>query len=241
MMPSHRRRQSAFSRPATPVSISQSMKTDAQIFRPRRQWLRLPLKCQHDIRPAVSGLLLDGGPFTIKRLIVAVVINTIQLMQFRRISHVLVKVKKVLAPALTDSNPSAAVALVRYVLRVIATLQHGVISIVDSGVTSVVGLPSAAAANYLTIIQEGRSDVVNDTPTVTATLPKHGSTFLILPNNTLGDQSPKSIPDHFLLFSRIGVIKIRTGHSHYLRCNGYKVAWRSIAPRPVRYGTTAWQ
>ena len=81
---------------------------DTGFFGPRRRALFAAPKCYEPVIALVVAVGLSGDPTTVGFAVAFVVIDTVDLMSRRRLSHVFQEVIE-LSPSLADGNASAAV------------------------------------------------------------------------------------------------------------------------------------
>lgn len=115
--------QGLFRRVATPQSPSKSVLVDAMQFAPLDLRSSDSVDREQTVTAHVPTVLSLWNPSAITRLIVAVVINTIQRQPIRRFAHILKKVVEV-QPTLAHGDTSSSVEIEVHILRTVATLQH---------------------------------------------------------------------------------------------------------------------
>lgn len=72
----------------------------------------------------VCGLLFPSCPLAIARLVISVIVNSLQRQPFRALAHIFEKETERFKPSFTNFNPSPTVTVVRWVFGVLGSVFH---------------------------------------------------------------------------------------------------------------------
>lgn len=148
--------QSTFERPTRLQPITQGLSVNPVIFRPGGQRFCLAVERQQQVVPAVAILLLSGGPATIPRLIITIVVDSVNRM-FRRWAWTNVgqELGKRMPPAITYRDAASSIVPVGPIGHIETSPEHAPPNIVfGSGRLAMdeasrsTGLPRKATAAF---------------------------------------------------------------------------------------------
>lgn len=171
---------------------------------------RLTSKRNKVITSTISSLFASCFPSTIRRFVVAVIVDASNLATRRGwFAHIFKEVGKGLSPTLTDSYSATPVVFERFMGRVIATLNHPPIGIKDRGsVVSV--LNTSASATNPCAVSEQASPILRYVAAVASGFPSVKT--VDFPNQSRDCQSAKSLPKNVMLRKWKVVISMLVRH-----------------------------
>ena len=117
--------QSIFHAPASPDSVTESVRVDSIFFSPLRTYFAHTIHRVINISSGVLSLFLLRNPAAVAFTIWAVIISSIQLCALkRRCSHVILKCCKAVFPLVTNCNAPATIVLIRRVFGIATPVPH---------------------------------------------------------------------------------------------------------------------
>lgn len=72
----------------------------------------------------VCGLLFPSCPLAIARLVISVIVNSLQRQPFRALAHIFKKETERFKPPFTNANPSPTVTVIRWVVGILGSVFH---------------------------------------------------------------------------------------------------------------------
>jgi hypothetical protein len=108
------------------------------------------LRYEGGARPSwssVSGLFRGGRPATVARFVITIIVDAIKRHVRRRIAHVGIEIFEGLPP-IADTNPSAAVSVIRRFCGVLASLLHAAPHVVNRRVSFAVRCVAAGGDQF---------------------------------------------------------------------------------------------
>lgn len=108
--------------PSIPQSLIQPLGRDAELLGPFTDQESFSIECQRSIASPIHRLLFLCSPPTISRLIISIVVYTINLTAIRPWPHIIKECRKGISPSIAHANASSAIILPAFVSRILASL-----------------------------------------------------------------------------------------------------------------------
>jgi len=122
--------ESAFGRPSFAHAVGQRVQRNASFSGPFAETLASAVQCQELGAPRIARLFVSWHPSTVARLVIAVVVDTLNRMTVRARIHVGLEVLEVL-PSFADRNSSTSVVVELWMWLVGASTAHVFPSVIN--------------------------------------------------------------------------------------------------------------